>query len=492
MQLSIEELQQLVAVNQGLATGRKITTANVASLTANLMYGRGGMFDACVNNQIVNASVQAHGIGAWLKFVPANTELEKHGLITYMGHDPNSEPDMDDECADPPYPKFQGCTVSYCFGVLRAATPQYNLLEQGLRYCEQTPIFRMYGAVTDQFGNTIYESGSQIDSDVEWGMVMGGVQIDGDLCRMIWIGDPANPTLSRSEFKGLQNHIVQTGYWDSDIGVRCPAVDSEVKDFGNDCICDYQASRTILDYMLALKRGIDDRAREAGFPQVDWANDAAWVGPRQMLDAIWDCLSCQVPSVCSGVVQQQAGAVNAASLNWDGGRVIDKIEDQRARRVFRIDGVDIPAIVDDCVPFTVSGSREFGSLYLLVKKIGPLDILFGEYVDLNRTAGRVIAEMGVINKRYEITDGGRFLSWVENKNECFDVRLSTKVRLIAKAPQLLGRIDNICWEPLQHTVEKFDTTSPYALFGGVQDVQPPGLYYGCLEGMYGMLPEAGS
>ena len=104
-----------------------------------------------------------------------------------------------------------------------------------------------------------------------------------------------------------------------------------------------------------------------------------------------------------------------------------------------------------------------------------MPILFGEYQDLNATSGAVLASLMNFNlgTKYKITDGGRFLTWSETKNSCFDVRVGWRGRVVLLAPQLQGRIDNVCWEPVQHSVDALHPTGLYGVDGGVQ--RPPAL-----------------
>ena len=186
---------------QPVARGQKITTANVATLSANLLYGNGGLFNPCVPEALINASTQGHGVAEWLRWTGTVTEYRYQGLITEIRQ--LNEPDLEDLCADPPVPKFGGCTIVLCLGRLVKGSQQYDLFKAGTKYCDASPRYRFRGAVTDQFGNVIFPMDSPINNDAEWGAVQAATILDGDLCQMMWVGDPANVSLSPEEFKGL-------------------------------------------------------------------------------------------------------------------------------------------------------------------------------------------------------------------------------------------------------------------------------------------------
>ena len=81
-----------------------------------------------------------------------------------------------------------------------------------------------------------------------------------------------------------------------------------------------------------------------------------------------------------------------------------------------------------------------------------------------------------------ITDGGRYAIIRDNERGCFDVQEYVKPRIVAVAPWLLGRVQNVCCDVLQEPYP--DVTGSgrvYELDGGRTSTPVPTLYGDCLD-----------
>lgn len=348
----------------------------------------------------------------------------------------------------------------WCFGRIRTKSPEYDLMDSGLPWCIQQPRFRMFGDVTVG-GEVVYPSGTVINSDPEWGAVTAAVYARQILGRWIWTG---NPLSNVNMFKGLQL-LVNTGYTDARTGLPCDALDSDVKDFGNQCIDNPNATRDIYRYVAAVVERIKLRAQGAGMGLPDPANMAI-VAPSWLLNCLYDYWAC-----LEGPCQTATAGAQVQTVFVDNNAARNKADEYRRGSYLPVNGWNIPTIADDFQPFTALADGWSADIYILTFNIAGMPVLFGEYQDFNATSFNVLRGLGIdpASMNFSTTDGGRFLLWQERKNTCFDVRLAMKMRLILLAPFLQGRIANVCCRPLQHPISPVPWDYPWNLDGGVSN-----------------------
>jgi len=446
-------LERLNAGQKKIYAGAKVSTGGSAVLTSNLLYQGGGIFDVCTDDTLINASLQGVGLMSVMPFVPATEEMKHVGAITSLGGSETEVEQPADQCADPPSAGFKGAEMVYCFGRIRTKSPEYDLADSGLPWCQAQPRFRMFGDVTVG-GEVVYPSGSIIDNDPEWGAVQAAVYARQILGRWIWTGNPlTNPNM----FKGLQL-LVNTGYVDARTGLPADGLDSDVKDFGNECVNDPNATKNIYEYISAVVERIKMRSMGAGLgmPQ---PSDMAIVAPSWLLSCLYDYWAC-MSGPCN---------VSAQGARIDQMAAREAAEAYRAGSYLPVNGWNIPTIADDFQPFTPLADGWSADIYILTFQVGGMPVLFGEYQDFNATSFSVLRSLGIdpSSMTFSVSDGGRFLLWQERKNTCFDVRMVMKPRIVCLAPFLQGRIANVCCQPLQAPQSPVPWDYPWHPDGGV-------------------------
>jgi len=349
-------------------------------LTSSLLYGGGGLFTICASDQLVNASLNDVGLAGYLPWLPTTYEVRRQAAVTAIGDLAGSE-QPDDQCADPPGTSWKGCEIEWCLGRIRHRSPEYDRLDQGERWCEKMPRFRLFGNVSVG-GAVIAPQGSQIDNDAEWGAVQAAVGIRQTLGRWLYTGNRAT---SNNMFNGLQV-LVNTGYVDVKSRIACPALDADVKDFEGDCITDSTITKNIYRYLDAVVGRIQQRAVGAGL-DMPGADDLRIVARSEVVNALYEYWACST---------SQCTVAQGLTIAADWSR--QTADDLRNKNRLRVRGMDIPVISDDYQPFAVStgGTGWMSDIYVLTMQVGGLPIVFGEYRDFNALSSSASIETSTL------------------------------------------------------------------------------------------------
>lgn len=440
----------------GVAVRRK-------ALTNTLLYGNGGLFTVCADDNLINASVNDDGICAVIPWKPTVNDVRRQPVITAIGHlDGGAQPT--DQCGDPPVSDWRGCELEWCTGRIRGRSPEYDRLDLGTRWCEKYPIFRTFGSLTVG-GDIIAPTGTQIQNDAEWGAVAAAIQTRQILGRWIYTGHRAT---NRNMFDGFQI-LVNTGYTDVQSRIACPAVDSKIENYEGDCVNDETSTKNVYSYLEAVVQRIMQRARQAGLGRPK-AEDMVLVMRSEMAEALYEYWACQI-GPCSTTVPAQGTLTNQVqfvSADW----ARQFADDLRRREVLLVHGMHIPVVTDDYMPFTNGPgvNERLSDIYVLTLQISGLPNIYGEYQDFRAGVGDRVT--GFQEELYggQPTDEGRFYVWQERTNTCFDVRLAIKPRLVIAMPFLCGRVTNICARPLNPPLSSYPPDgSPYYPDGGAHD-----------------------
>lgn len=441
-------------------------TTRRKQLSNNLLYGGGGLFSLCADENLINASVNDDGIVAALPWKPTTMDVRRQALITAMGHlAGGAQPE--NQCGDPPVSDWRGCEYEWCLGRIRGRSPAYDRTDLGTRWCEAYPIFRSYGSIT-LGGETILPSGTQIENDAEWGAVMAAVQVKQILGRWMYTG---NRQTNRHMFDGLQV-LINTGYTDVHSKIACTAADSKVEDYESDCIGDPTSTKSIYAYLDAVVQRIIQRARQAGLSQPR-PQDMMILCRTEVAEALYEYLVCNMGACATGYGAQPFGVnqmpTQVQVVTADYAR--QQADNMRRGSFVRIHGMDIPVVTDDYMPF-VNGDNDarISNIYVLTLQCGGLPLVYGEYQDFRAGVGD--SASGMYEELYgaRVTDEGRFYVWQERTNTCFDMRLSLKPRLVVAAPFLQGRIMNVCAQPLNPPLSSYPPDgSPYYPDGGAYE-----------------------
>jgi hypothetical protein len=247
-------------------------------------------------------------------------------------------------------------------------------------------------------------------------------------------------------FDGLQQ-LVNTGYVNTH-GERCCSMDSIVVDWNGNSLCDALIAGhgatwngaaiangfRFVDVLLAVYRRI--RRRLAHAPALTAplrTGDMILLMPQSWADCLLNCFTCW--SVCP-----EDSDIFAFLSTFEGRTFRDNLNGGMfgAGRIF-LDGFEVPIMPYDWSMFT-GGSRN-ADAYLLTNNVGGQKLIQGQYNDMKLAASKK-------PEIWDYTDGGRFLTWYNNDETCYERQVEFQPRLLAWAPWAQARfIDLNCSQP---------------------------------------------
>jgi hypothetical protein len=101
-------------------------------------------------------------------------------------------------------------------------------------------------------------------------------------------------------------------------------------------------------------------------------------------------------------------------------------------------------MVDDYMDITKStaASTYCTDIYMLTRRIGSLDVMYGEYLDLTLWENRVKAQMPMLLARADAA--GRFVIKGVEDHFCVKMELGTSPEIYLSAPWAQVRFENVC------------------------------------------------
>lgn len=333
-------------------------------------------------------------------------------------------------CADGKEVEWGGCDFTLeNFGTLRRKTPVRNITQIGLRLCEAQPRYRL--------------DGSPITDDLEFDMRLATEVILQDLKRYLISGSFATPGL----FDGLEALVID-GYLNSK-GQPCSIMDSIVLDWNGNNLdggagitwngVAIAATWDLVSVLLAIYRQILQRIRWA--PALAAQNlkvgDMVIVGTSAFLQCLMDAFTCW--TVCPGT------SINDLTLTADTRAALRAYRNGLmggmfgAGRIY-LDGFEIPLIAYD---WGLHKGVNHSDAYFLTGSVGNIKLINGQYNDMAGVPGR-----GQAGQLFDVTDGGRMLTWVDAENTCVERQVEMQPRLLMWAPWSNARIqDIVCTQP---------------------------------------------
>jgi hypothetical protein len=290
-------------------------------------------------------------------------------------------------------------------------------------------------------------------------MTVVGHSFEMALSTDLWQG-----TIAGGTFPGLDVQIA-TGQVDAFTNVACPALDSDVKDFGYSDVCG--TSKDIVVYMTMLMRYLRHRAEGSGLSPVSWV-----IAMRQQLwDALSDCWPCKaMTSNCTNSSGTQVAVINDNVAYNERNRL-------RQGMILPIDGVDYPVVTDTGIYEYANGLGGSGanlkageyasSIYIIPMTImgGGMRTTYMNYKNYNTSLSQLTGLMKANGMEVTTTDNGKF-GWAHSHiNYCYKWAAVTHQRVVLRTPWLAGKLQRVKYSPLQHLVEP-DPASPYNKDGG--------------------------
>jgi hypothetical protein len=266
-------------------------------------------------------------------------------------------------------------------------------------------------------------------------------------------------TVAAGSFPGLASQVA-TSQVDAATNTACPSLDSDIKDFNYNDVCG--TTLDIVEYLSMLMYYLESLADDTGMSPVKWVlamRPQLWFE----LSACWPC------SYLSNRCHDSAGtqlAVMNDSTN------VDMRDRMRASKMLPVNGIEYQVVTDTGIFESNSTNNanlaagEFAStIYAIpITVAGNFPVTFREYVDYRQAAPDEALLRG--RQNWFHTDAGMY-SWTYLELRwCYSLALKTEQRVVLRAPQLAGAIQNVAYTPLQHLREP-DFDSSYHVDGGV-------------------------
>lgn len=455
---------------------RRKTKGASGTSTSYYMHGPGGLFSqAGVNQDVISTVVTPTGL---LEVLPAFPTVYMNPLFQFVtGFRADTGSEASEECGSCKTAGIKkGCITTAVFGRYCRQTKEMNIerVAERINRSEETdlrllnPVLGPTGAFTA--GMT---RGNIFESEVMQALIEVGVSMERLLARQLWIGNPANNVnTSYMEFPGLEL-LVTTGHIDAINGTSCPSLDSDIKDFAYQDVCEGN-SPSIVETLTYMMRYLKKNASSMQLDPVDFKI----VMREELFYELTSCWPCSYLSfrcfTFDGNNIDPVPQINAA----DGIAMRDQM---RQGKYLLIDGVKVQVVLDDGIPEDTNTNNanlaagEFSSdIYILPFSVrGNFASMYLEYFDFSKAQGDInTAGMG---EYYKTSDNGKFLWMKDNVMSCFLLEAVIRPRLILLTPHLAGRLQNIKYSPLQHTRQPFPDDG-YFVNGGVVERSAPSFY----------------
>ncbi len=329
-----------------------------------------------------------------------------------------------DPCGPSNGVEMGGCTFELRnFGRLRRHGPVRDVTMNAVKSCEAQPRYRLDG--------TIISDSRELDMRIILEVLMQDFQREIVLGNTLTDGD--------GEFEGLQQ-LIKTNYT-TPAGQRCETMDSMIIDWNHNDM-DGGAGITwngvgqpdtadLVDFLRAIIRQIKQRISWAPMlagraPRV---GDIVLMMPTFLTSCLLDMYACW--SLCVNDVFTNHESV-AFRNQLNGGLFGDG-------RIF-IDGFEIPLVGYDWG--TIQGPTT-GDIYVLTGSWGGMRMLEGQFLDM-----RSVPSTFGTNASYQVTDGGKILSWTDYDQTCYRTTLEMRPRLLMWAPWAQARIQDVVCHPI--------------------------------------------
>lgn len=411
---------------------------------------------------------------------PNNNINHKHGFLTkYTVADiaGTDEPTTGCEPCIQIGETIDACTISYPYGRLCRGSKTLETNELIRRACAREFddfLFTgdLYGGITtpfDPFGGVTADQARVI----QWGALRKQFfnlarYYQLWLANKVWSGDPANNVgTGYKEFYGLLK-LINGDYAASGLPLTsldanladCGLLSSDIKNFASRCINDGDEP-TIWEYLQEMENTLYMRAQALQLLPVQWGifmisplwNELVKVLPCQMVAD-----GCAMPTDSAKVVNVQANDGGSGLFN------LSMRQQMLNSMTLTINGRTYPVYLEDALPYTkTTGPLKYTSdIFFIPFTAGGEEVLYWEHIDYSELSQQFDGLPGSAMDALGWTDNGRFHHAVTYERWCFEIQTKMEARLIFKAPQLAGRIQNVCASPLQQKPMAFNGSGTYA------------------------------
>lgn len=459
----------------GVATLERGLKHDVSSgpITVGYSHGPGGFLTyPGVDPVMFQTVVGSRTMLGQLPSMPSVFTNPTYFTITGVGADTGSE--KDDVCDEPPVAGLvRGCLLTSVSGRYERGTPILEVNRLGQRNDRADPMdLTLVGSPIGSAGifgdaNTSVNTPQGLfTNEVTRKFWERNVSFHRLLSRQLWQGNPSNNS-NGGGYKEMTGFdiLINTGHVDAETGASCPALDSDIKSFGNLRVDDNgEALVAALSYMVMTREDLADRTGLSPVryvlamrPELFWE-----------ITAVWPC----------AYLTYRCSFSNEGVLNVDATDQVRMRDDFRANQYLPINGKRYDVILDDGIAEDdgndgVTRGCFRSDIYLIpMSVVGGRSVTFLEYMDYsNPSIQSAIQRMGLF------TVEGAFMTTVKQTLWCLQWFSKIEPRLVMRTPWLAGRLTDVVYCPLQHINTAFPD-DPYYLTGGKTSRPGPSLYDG--------------
>lgn len=444
------------------------------------LHGPGGLFgQEGIERDLFHTRIEGSGVAQVLPVFGTNLTHPLFGTIT--GYQDVSGDVPSTACGDPEVAGSEKrCLTYFPFGryTFKTRELEVNRVGQLINRGEFDDLRVVNDPIAPELGKTIFPNinpNKQLAAGAEVlaRMLEVGVAFANRLGRQTYIGNPVNNVgTGYLEFMGL-DLLIGTIKVDAITGDDCPSLDSDVKDFNYGCVQDDDLDPSIVRTIVTMWRFVNHIAQHTNLNPVRWLLSMRTSLFWELTD-VWPC-------------QYQTYRCIDISPGGIGQVTIDGRENVRMRDAMRngnyllIDGVQVPVVLDDNIVEESSDENSdipvtcFASdIYLIPMTVrGGIPVTFWHYYDYKGGTMQAVVNGRLTSQFW--TDAGMYLWTWDNQNWCIVHEAKIEPRIILRTPQIAGRIQNVCYCPLQHPRDP-QPEDPYFVDSGVTDPPSPSLY----------------
>lgn len=390
------------------------------------IYGRTSIFDPCTSGDIFGLQVVTSGLMNWLGWRANRFYRRRVDFITWFGPagtaagSPSSGAVA--PCDDPNGWEWGDCgyDLYHTSWYARAgdALDPHTILQDR---CETTPRYRVNGTL--------------IADDVEW--QMNGIMnvLQQDIRRHLIHGSHTNA----NQMEGLES-LIKTGYTDGN-GVPCSSVDSILVDWDLDDVDgEVNGFGNFFNYLDEIVTEIEWRASAIGtIAETDMILLTSRFMATCLLDSYACYTTCGVTSSNDVTDQALRAQQRQARLDLNGGPLYDGTS--AVGYIQLKSGRRLPIIVTDELDVMRHSAGYATDIYLLTRRIGSIDVLYGEYLDMREWASKI--KKGDPGFRGKADATGRFAMKGKEDNFCIQLILGTSPEIYLAAPWAQVRISDV-------------------------------------------------
>lgn len=395
------------------------------------LYGCTGLFSICGPDEVIGLSMNDDKLVAWMDWRSSNVCEQFVKFLTYMdaeGTAAGSPQSLAGAPCDNPPTAEKGTFEIFLGdkGLLRVSGQPIELTKIGERKCDKQPTYTLPipGA----------PAGVRIDNDLDFEAIVAAQALKHEISRDVITGNKT----STGEFDGLEQ-LVNTGYTDVKTGLTNSGIDSQIVAWANDNMDGaINGKGNIVKWLTHLIRRIRHRVRLAGKGDLA-VGDMVVVMPSFLRDCFldaWACYGLCEPSQYNEIFRDNL-AVREFRDRFNGGLFGDGY--------FTVDGVPVPIVAHDWIPYGQSGTKFTSDIYILTKRIGSTPVLFGQYHPMSQAVD-VARQFGM--DHFRTLQGDRMIQWSKSDNLCVNVSMAIKPNVYLSAPWAQARITNVGCTPL--------------------------------------------